>query len=283
MKTKRWLGVLIVASWLIGSSANAQQPGGPSAFPPPSPLLPNAASEKVDAPAYGDQSGLSDWIVYRRDCCEGAPGKQTPLYTEIYLQAGPSIPVGGMTLSRELKAGWSIMGGARALFFNEPMTRAWVVDLHIINTNESAGVNDTQFPITFFHNGIRSDLAVFQGQIGRQTFSLENSNRTMVGLGCGRDWYLRNPGDNDSCKWRVGVDGGARWGTHRISFNEFGHVTDVVGGLYVGAHSLIEIPYYSWILQGGFRAEWAYTWSDILQQPSDVQDLNFFVTVGLRF
>jgi hypothetical protein len=31
------------------------------------------------------------------------------------------------------------------------------------------------------------------------------------------------------------------------------------------------------------RIEWVYTWSDVLQRTSDVQDLSVLLTVGVRF
>src|SRR5206468_2530031 len=162
----------------------------------------------------------------------------------------------------ELRTGWSISGGARALIFNEPETRAWVVDAHIINTNESAGRRNTAFPLTIFHNGSK----VVFGPGGIPGATLQNSNRTMVGLGFGRDWYPWQPADSDGCKWRIGCDGGGRYGSHRVNFNELGHATDVVGGIYAGLHSDVEIPCRWAILQAGLRFEWAYTWSDILQR-----------------
>jgi len=283
MKTKRLFGVMIMAVWLTGSAAPAQQPSVDPIYPPPSPVAPHTSEKLPEDRRLAAGGGLSDWIVYGRECCEGPLGAATPLYSEFYLQAGASIPVGGMTLSRELKTGWSITGGVRALFFNEPHTRAWVVDAHIINTNQSAGVHDTQFPITFFQNGTRSDLVVFEGAIGRKTFSIQNSNRTLVGLGLGRDWYLGQPAHADSCKWRFGVDGGGRWGSHRVNFSEFGHVTDVIGSVYAGAHGDVEYPWRNWVFHTGVRLEWAYTWSDILQQTSDVQDISIFLTMGVRW
>ena len=283
MKTKRWLSVLIAAAWLIGSIGNAQHPGSEPVFPAPSPLAPNAVPDRPVQTVAAYSGGLSDWIVYRRECCEGMHGRQTPLYTELYLQAGPSMPVGGTTLSRELKTGWSIAGGVRAVIFNEQHTSAWVVDGHLINTHESAGRQDTQFPLTFFHNGVRSDLVVFEGVAGRRTFSLLDSNRTMVGLGLGREWYPWNPADSHGRKWRFGVDSGGRYGSHRVNFNEFGHLTDVVGGMYAGLHSDLEVPWRGMVWHGGVRFEWAYTWSDVLQRTSDVQDLNVFLSIGLRY
>ena len=283
MKTNRWLSVMILAAWLSGPTVYGQQSTYEPIFPPPSPTGRDGVPDLPAMTPVFAGGGMSDWIVYKRDCCEGRPGVHTPLYTELYLNSGASIPMGGMTLSRELKTGWSITGGARALFFNEPLTNAWVVDVHLINTNESAGKQDTQFPITFFQNGVRSDLVVFEGVAGRKTFSVQNSNRTLVGLGLGREWYLRQPANSDGCNWRVGVDYGGRYGSHRVNFNEFGHVVDVVGSLYAAAHTDLEFPWHSAIFHAGFRLEWAYTWSDILQRTSDVQDLSVLFTVGVRF
>ncbi len=281
MKTKRWLIVLILTSSLSGSVVNAQETGIQPIYPPPPPITPEATPYRPTVPANG---GLSDWILYKRDCCEGKHGVYTPLYTEIYVNSGPSVPVGGMTLSRELKTGWSITGGARVLFFNEPHNRAWVVDLHIMNTNEGGGgAGNTQFPVTFFQNGVRSDQIVFQGVAGRTTFSVQGMNRTSVGLGLGRQWYLREAANSDGCNWRFGIDAGGRYGSERVAFNEFGHVVDVVGTTYAAAHTDVEFPCRNFIFHAGVRFEWAYTWSDVLQRTSDSQDLSFLLTIGVRF
>jgi hypothetical protein len=143
MKTKRLL-VILLAAWLAAGTAEAQQAATRPAYPAPSPTQSQGTpAHEIPPEAYsGDMSGLSDWIVYRRDCCEGKHGRLTPLYTEVYLRAGPSIPIGGQTLSRELQTGWSITGGVRALFFNEPMTKAWTVDLH----NRRHRVSDHDLP-----------------------------------------------------------------------------------------------------------------------------------------
>lgn len=282
MKTKRFIAAILLAAWL-GAPASAQPAAYTPIYPAPAPLAPRSPVNRPDDNLVPATGGLSDWITYRRDCCEGPVGRYTPLYTEFYLQSGPSFPVGGMTLSRELKAGWSITGGLRALFFNEAHTRAWVVDGHIINTNESAGRQNTQFPVTFFEKGVRSDLVVFEGAAGRKTFSLQNSNRTLVGLGLGREWYLRQPADAEGCKWRFGVDGGGRWGSHRVNFSEFGHLVDVAGAIYAAGHTDVEFAWGASVVHAGVRFEWAYTWSDVLQRTSDVQDLSLLMTVGIRY
>lgn len=293
MNTNKWLSVLVLAGWLIGADAPAQQPtyrpapnskivpagGYQPAFPAPSPLTPDALPEKSATSAMPEMGVLSDWIMYRCDACEGRFGKVTPLFTEIYAHAGASFPVGGMTLSRELKTGWSFVGGARAMFFNEQYTSAFIVDAHVINTHESGGAQNDEFPVTITHNGQRVKF----GPGGTPGATVEYSNRTMFGLGIGRDWYPWQAANAEGCKWRIGIDGGGRYGSGRVVFNEFGHSTDVIGGLYAGIHSKVEIPIRSLIWHVGLRIEWAYTWSDVLQVTSDVQDINFFLTVGARY
>src|SRR5688572_30500919 len=136
MKAIRLFGWALLSLCYLASSAWGQQAAYQPAYPAPSPLQPSAAEPKTET-YFAGISGMSDWITYKRDCCEGRHGLCTPIYSEVYLRAGPTVPVGGMTLSRELQTGWSITGGARFLLFNEPLTTAWVVDAHIINTNES--------------------------------------------------------------------------------------------------------------------------------------------------
>jgi hypothetical protein len=283
MNTKRWLGVLIVAAWLSGSAAPAQERGEQPIYPPPSPLAPNAEIERQPGAIVPAGGVLSDWIVYRRECCEGPEGRYTPLYTELYVNAGPTMPIGGDTLSRELQTGWTITGGARALFFNESLTRAWVFDLHLINTNLSGGAQDTQFPVTFFQNGTRSDLVNFLGVTGRKTFSVHNYNRTLVGLGVGRAWYPWQPADSDNCKLRFVADAGGRYGSGRVAFKEFGHVVDVIGQIYAGLRSELEFPCYGCMVHVGGRCEWAYTWSDVLQRQSNTQEISALLTLGVRY
>jgi hypothetical protein len=58
-----------------------------------------------------------------------------------------------------------------------------------------------------------------------------------------------------------------------------------MGGAYVAVHSDLEYPCGCCIFQLGFRVEWDYTWTDILQSQNkgDLQDLNFLVNLGVRF
>jgi hypothetical protein len=280
MKAKRLLGlVLFCVSW-TGAAVSAQQPAYQPAYPPPSPLHDVSETQPTPHQATTAPVGvLSDWIVYRKDCCEGRLGMCTPLYTEAYLRAGPSIPVGGMTLSRELQTGWSITGGARFLLFNEPMTSAWVVDVHLINTHETAVRNGTEFPITIFRAGTREDF----GLNGTPGATVKSSNRTLAGLGIGREWYLWEPADFEGRKCRVGADFGGRYGSHNLDFYETRHITDVIGSMYAAVHADVEFPCRNLILNTGVRLEWAYTWSDVLARTSDVQELSLFLSAGIRY
>jgi hypothetical protein len=59
----------------------------------------------------------------------------------------------------------------------------------------------------------------------------------------------------------------------------------VIGGVWVALHSLLEVPWGCGWFVAGFRAEWGYTWSDILQSlnNSDLQTINLLGSVGYRF
>jgi hypothetical protein len=284
MKSKRWLSVMIVAAWLLGPACRAQQPGSTlpgysqstyeqPAFPAPAPLADQGIAPPPPASVPQDSGGLSDWIVYHRDCCEGKQGHIMPFYTELYAESGVVVPVGGATLSRNLITGWSFAGGARALFFNEPMTSAWVVDLHIIETNEYAGKANQSFAVTIFPNG--SPVALPAAKI-------EDFNRISVGLGIGREWFLWKS-ETNGCQWRVGPDVGGRWGSGRVDFDAEGHLPGVVETVYVDAHSDLEIPCGKIIWNVGLRAEWNYTWSNILQRTSYLQEMTAYFTIGARY
>lgn len=289
MKTIRSLCVLLVAGWLTGSVALGQQPAYEPVYPPPSPFAPLPDDAQAPVPA---RSGLSDWILYHRECCEGTHGKVTPFYTELYFNAGASFPVARNTsaLAGELETGWTLMGGARGLLFNEEMTRAWVFDLHIINIHQFAGNHNRAFPLTVFQSGVPfvSGVTPSAGGGFEPNFRLEDMNRTMGGLGFGREWYLWKPADFEGFMCRIGVDGGGRYGTERLNVvngARSAHTTNVIEGAYLTAHGDLEMPWGAVMFHAGLRLEWAYTFSTILQQPtsSNVQDLSLLLTVGVRY
>lgn len=179
MKTTHWLSAMILTACL-GATAFGQNYGTQPIFPAPSPLATDAESVQPEEPVMPTGGGMSDWVLRRQDCCQGKDVPYTPLYTETYLTSGATFPVGGMTLSRELRPGFAIMGGARALFFNEPMTRAWTIDLHIIDNNATGRNDGTKFPVSFPQNGTQNNINA----------TIRDFNRVSVGLGVGREWYL---------------------------------------------------------------------------------------------
>jgi hypothetical protein len=284
MRKYRLLSALILAGCLTGSTVHAQQAGNQPLFQPPAPLGQHADGQaQTPSDTYGTSpSGLSDWLLDQRPCCEGTPGKRFPLYTEWYVNSGVSVPVSRATseLARQMETGWSITGGARVLFFNEPLTSAWVIDLHVMNTNEGAGHTKDAFPLTIFQGGTKTTF----GSGGTPLATLQDSNRTWVGLGLGHVWYLWGSAGSEGCHWRVGADLGVRYGTHRIDLDQFGDVTDTILTTYVAASMDLEWPCKNVVIFTGARIEWAYTGSDILQtRNSDLQDLNLLFVVGFRY
>ncbi len=240
---------------------------------PPGAVPPGGVPGAVIAPA---PSGLSDWILYRRpDCCSAGPC--TPLYSEVYLRVGPDIPVGGSYLSRSTQTGWTLEGGVRGLLFNQEMTKAWVMDAGIVNSNVSAAHNVDPVPLTIFP---------FTGATTRQTIpvTLRNYNRTFVSLGFGREWYLWEPANSPGPKWRVGTDAGVRYGTSDATFNEIRHRTDTLYGVYTAIHTDVEVPCGCCFLSWGLRLEWADTWSHrVFQHEATIQDINVLATFGVRY
>jgi hypothetical protein len=68
-----------------------------------------------------------------------------------------------------------------------------------------------------------------------------------------------------------------------VNFNQFGHLTDVVGSAYAAAHSDLEFPWHACLFHAGIRLEWSYTWSDVLQRTSDASDVSVLLSVGVRY
>ena len=259
----------IIASETAQPAGTATQPGA-------------GAPAGPHGPAHG---GLSDWILYRK--CESCFGPLTPtprpLCMEIFLRAGPSVAVGGTKLGRDLQTGWAIQGGGRALLYNTEMTRAFTLEAHLINmNNSSAGEQPANLSI-FVPDAQGNPTRVNFGEGDVPPVTIRRYNRTLVGLGIGRERYLRGTAIDPGTKWRVGWDWGGRWGSAKMDFNEIRHRTDVIGAMYVGAHTDLEIPCGPCSFVTGLRFEWSHTWSDILQRATDVQDLTTMLNFGLRY
>lgn len=256
----------------IESPPIEQTPAGSETLPQPG-VAPPAGGPPVAAPP----TGLSDWILYRRpSCCSAGP--LTPIYSEGYIRAGPSVPVGGTLTGRELLVGWTFEGGIRTMLFNPQMTSAWIVDAGVVNTNN--GALSPGRPILL---NIIEPNAVGTATLGPHLVTIKNYNRTFASLGFGKDWYPWQPANSPNGTWRIGVDAGGRYGSGSMTFNEIRHRTHVVYGAYMAAHTEYEIPcgccYISW----GLRCEWAYTEDYILQRGTYTQDINTLATFNIRY
>jgi hypothetical protein len=121
--------------------------------------------------------------------------------------------------------------------------------------------------------------------------TVQSVNRTFATLGLGREWYLWGQGRVEGMNhgelpnWRVGAEVGGRYGTADLILNEIQRRTDNIGGFYLAIFSDLEYPWHCCTFMAGLRLEYAYTWDDVLQSPnpSDLQDLNLLITLGVRF
>jgi hypothetical protein len=310
---------LIVAA-LSWSAAWAQSTpavtNGPEAVTPvPSaatdPAQPSGTSGPAGPVSPAGTPGLSQWITYggRPDCC-GPIGGNGPIKDELYLRTGPSLPVAGPIMGHVLETGWEVQGGGRVLFFNPDRDKAWTVDVSISSIWNGGQHDDHLFPMHI----LASTGAVIAGTGTPEVFhadvvgALRELNRTSVNLGVGREWYLVGNAASCGCgqrSWRVGIDGGVGYGSQSASvavqtfpglpgvaadgtlavINMLRRSTDTFASAFVSLHTDVEFPCGCCVYQFGFRAEWAYTWSDLLQvqNDSDMMDVNLLLTFGVRF
>jgi hypothetical protein len=284
-----------------GNASTTPDNGSPAAYasgsvlPPPEPV------------------GLSHYILGDCPQCCGPFGGCGPVQMELYLRSGATVPIQGTIFAHTLSPGWVIAGGGRSLFFNADNDAAWTVDLGLSNEYNHGQHNDMLFrlnhiifnlgnnniSIVNFVPGVKAPhirtLRTPVGQAGTTFFArapgvaIRSLNRTFADAALGREWYLTgNPAtcaENGGWIWRAGFDVGGRYGTAKLEATQTHHRSDVVGGVAVAAHTDVERPCGCCIFQAGFRIEWAYTWSDILQiqNDADMQELNFLLTAGVRF
>jgi hypothetical protein len=262
-------------------------------LPPGQPPKTTQALPEVEPPYT-----LSSWIRGDKYGCCSPVGDNGPIETELYFDIGPSIPFGNGQVAKFLQTGLDMGFGGRVLFFDAAMDSAWVVDIGLTNITNHAH-NGTPMAVNILvpqnpnnpvtppsANGTFPPVHVFFGRDGAPGVTLQELNRTYVNLGAGKDWYLI--GDANSCgsKFRFGIEGGGRYGTERAEFHEIPHRTDVIAGLYCGVHADYECPLCGcFVFVAGFRFEYGYTWSDIMQiqNDSDVQDVNLLFNIGVRF
>jgi hypothetical protein len=259
---------------LLGlSQAKAQYSGpGPGDAPPPVNVKPG--SEPGRQEEVFQAPGLSSWITYHKDNgCDGPTGNGIPLMTELFLRSGFAVPTDATNFGRVLGLGWDIDGGGRILLFNPSETAAWTVTAGLSNVNYHGVHSDIHFPVKVFVNNNLTKVKV----------SVRQLNQTFANLGTGGEWYLWAPANAPGRNWRIGLEGGGRWGTEKLDLHEIRHLTDTIGAVYAAAHSDVEWPLGACTFLAGLRLEWNYTWSDILQGKSDVMSFNGLFTAGIRF
>jgi hypothetical protein len=278
------------AGLIAGQPEFAPAPAGANvAQPEEIPTQPKVSSTSDDSmqpqPGPGQpelpRPGLSDWITYNRNgCCSGPVGNHLPLMHELFLRAGVAATLPNTSVGSNLNAGWEIEGGGRILLFNPPATKAWALEAGISTVENWHGTLGTLYPLNVIVNGTRVKF----GTGGVPGVAIRGLNRTFVNLGGGREWYLFGSAIEPGRKLRVGIDGGGRYGSAKMDLTKIPHRTDVISGLYAGAHLDLECPFAgACVLYTGLRVEWDYTWMDILQTKSDIMGINALANFGFRW
>jgi hypothetical protein len=236
----------------------------------------------------------SPYLTYPRSpCCCGPAGANGPLGGEVFARSGIAFPIGGGIFNQYLHAGWDVEAGGRLLLFNPPQTAAWTGTLGISNVNLHTG--SANQPVTLFRVPVHtapptpspfpiSETVV----IPSLDVTVRSLNMTFVNMGFGREWWLwgsADPGAQAGWNWRVGIDGGGRWGSARVDFNEIQHHTGVVGGMYAAVDSDLERAFRCGVFFVGVRFEYNYIWTHLLQDQNngDFQSLSLLFQTGVRF
>ncbi len=263
----------------VDSAGIALNEGSPPA-PPPT-LIP------LGQPA-------SPYLTYPRSpCCCGPAGANGPLGGELFARSGIAFPIGSGIFNQYLHAGWDIEGGGRLFLFNPQQTAAWTGTLGISNVNLQTGRANQ--PVTLYRVPVHtapptpSPFPISETVVIPSLDVTVNSlNMTFVNMGAGREWWLwgsASPGAQGGWNWRVGIDGGGRWGSARVDFNEIQHHTGVVGGMYAAFDSDLEHAFRCGIFFVGVRFEYNYIWTHLLQDQNngDFQSLSLLFSTGVRF
>jgi hypothetical protein len=196
-------------------------------------------------------------------------------------------------LGSSIDPGWGIEGGARLLLFNPDLTGAWTFDLGISNFYYTRVANPPKFTLLNLTTRVPpagsppGTPASMDVPIPSIDVTVASLNQTFVDLSIGHEWYLQGSGSccQDCTTWRFGLEFGGRYGTDKLDLQEIQHRTGVGTGIFVSAHTDWEFPWRCCILQFGLRAEYSYTWNEVMQiqNDSDVQALNVMLTFGCRF
>jgi hypothetical protein len=223
---------------------------------------------------------LSDWITFASKDFAPPPGMvlrpSPPIGTELFVLAGPSAPFGSGTYGHTLDVGWTIEGGARALFYNPNFDRAWVIEGMISNTFNRSNSSSPVYPTT---------LKIFENSVfTTQPVTVRDLNQTFVNLGFGHDWYLWHS-ESSNRSLSFGFDTGGRWGTAKADFNEITHRTGQLYGAYGAVHVDLVVPCggcFQFVC--GVRGEYDLMQNNnLLQSTFTLQEASLLFNVGLRF
>lgn len=276
---------------LLGfGTASAQYPTAPLYDTGLTPSTAANIDEPAPAPLAAVRPQISDWMAnVHEDCC-GPLGLVGPRFTEFYVRPGLSLPVHGGFFGRTLETGFQIEAGAQEHFLNHDLDRAWTVGLGITNIFNLGQHSEIKAPLRRI---LVPNSAGIATRIRSLDVSVQAYNRTMVDFTFGREWYLYGcpvPMKGCDCErsvaWRVGVEGMFEYGSAKLELHELRHRTDVVAGLGLALYTDLEVPCgKSCTFVFGFRTEWDYTWSDILQHQNDtdLSDVNFVFTIGMKY
>jgi hypothetical protein len=296
-------GTGLPSAYTSGTTAESSGPLASAFAPAPAGTMPDGTAIDEGSPAIPPRVPIplglpiSPYLTYPRSpcCCGNIGACGGPFGYELFIRSGWAFPVGNGVFNEFLHAGWDIEGGARLLMFNPPSTAAWTATMSISNIFARTG--NANLPI-FLHNYPVSTAAPgTQGSaipitarvpIPNLEVTVSSLNMTFVNLGFGREWWLcgsANPGVQCGCNWRVGVDGGGRYGSADVQFNEITHHTDVVGGMYGALYSDVSYPFRCGIPFAGVRLEYNYIWSSILQDQNNgnFSSINLLLQLGVRF
>jgi hypothetical protein len=269
--------------FLLAGHAQAQQaPQGPAALPMETPPATPVITAPISAPTTletGDAStDAESWRhgLRHRQKRERFMLQPSNIGYEIFFRTGPSFIFGGGELRRQLNTtGWNVQAGGRSLFFNPEGTSAWTVDLGLNFIHNNGGGNEV--------------ISVF-GQPG----TVREVNRTAAQVSFGKEIFTNGNafGQAGESFWRYGWEAGMRYGTGSQGWEpvrrgqpQIGHKHDVFGGTFLAGNLNLEVPMGgTWSYVFGLRAEWGYTYSDLLPGFSGtLHDFALLFNTGLRF
>jgi hypothetical protein len=238
-------------------------------------------AKELAATSNGNEEspGVSPWIKYSQPNCCGPIGGSGPITYELFFRGGLTLPEAGTWLDdHKLSPGWMFQVGGRSMFFDAAEIRAWTVEIAVSHTYNTGEGNQT--PVTLF-NG--------------DNVTVRDLHRTDVTFSFGREYYLIGEArSHDNPRWRVGWDGGIRWGTTRLDTNDphetvtgslFRRVNSWNWGPVVAFHTDMEFPHGCCSFVVGARGEWDTIFNHHLLPADDgqISSVNLLLTLGVRY